>query len=157
MDWIREHLWETWLALAAVLVVVELFSLELILLMVAVGALAGMTADLAGLPFAAQGAIAAGTSLAALTLARPSMVKRLRQGPELQQGHQRLVGTRGAVRREISVDHPGLASFGGDEWTCVPYDETLVIPVGASVEVWDIRGAMAVVHPTHGTLELGES
>lgn len=145
MDWIRDHLWETWVAVAAILLVAELFSLELVLLMVALGALAGAVADLAGLPFVAQALIAIATSLGALTLARPSMVRRLRQGPELTHGHQKLVGRQGRVTREVSQQTPGLVTVDGDSWTAVPYDDTTTIPVGATVEVLEIRGATAVV------------
>ena len=44
MDWIRDHLWETWLALAIALGVAEMFSLDLILAMLAAGAVVGMVA-----------------------------------------------------------------------------------------------------------------
>lgn len=150
MDWIREHLWETWLAVGMLLVVAELFSLELVLLMLALGAFTGMAADLAGLPFVAQGLLAVAASLGALVLARPSMVRRLKSGPELTHGHQKLLGTTGLVRREVSARAPGLVALAGDEWTAVPYDDTATIPVGAVVEVFEIRGATAVVHLVSG-------
>ena len=35
MDWIRDHLWETWLGLSIVLGVAEMFSLDLIFAMLA--------------------------------------------------------------------------------------------------------------------------
>lgn len=150
MDWIREHLWETWLAVGMLLLVAELFSLELVLLMLALGAFTGMAADLVGLPLVAQGLLAVAASLGALFLARPSMVRRLKSGPELAHGHQKLLGSTGLVRREISSRAPGLVALGGDDWTAVPYDDTVTIPVGAVVEVFEIRGATAVVHLVSG-------
>ena len=54
MDWIRDHLWETWLALSIALGVAEMFSLDLILAMLAAGAVVGMVAALIGLPVVAQ-------------------------------------------------------------------------------------------------------
>ena len=54
MDWIRDHLWETWLALSIVLGVAEMFSLDLILGMLAAGAVVGMALALLGLPVAVQ-------------------------------------------------------------------------------------------------------
>lgn len=157
MDWIRDHLWETWLGVAALLVVAELFSMELVLLMLATGAVVGALADLAGLPFVAQALLAVAASLGALVFARPSMVRRLRQGPELTHGHQKLVGASGTVRREVSALNPGLVALGGDEWTAVPYDDTLVIPVGSTVEVFEIRGATAVVHVVSGPASLSQN
>ena len=147
MDWMRDHLWATWLGLAGVLVVIELLSLELVLLMVALGAVVGGIAALVGLPFVAQVILAVVAAGGALAFARPSMVRRLRQGPELTHGHQRLIGQQGVVLREASVQAPGLVNLSGDQWTCVPYDDTEVILPGSTVEVWEIRGATAVVHP----------
>ncbi len=42
MDWLRDHMTETWLAVAVMLGVAEMFSLDLILIMLAVGAMAGV-------------------------------------------------------------------------------------------------------------------
>ncbi|MFC6152511.1 NfeD family protein [Nocardioides yefusunii] len=150
MDWISDHLWESWLALAVVLLVAEVLSLELVLMMLAGGAVVGMAADLVGLPLPFQVLAACVAAVAALVLLRPPVLRRLRQGPELTQGHARLLGAQGVVLREVSVHAPGLVAFGQDEWTSVPYDETVVIPVGATVEVFEIRGASAVVHLVRG-------
>ena len=54
MDWIRDHLWETWLGLSIVLGVAEMFSLDLILAMLAAGAVVGMVAAIIGLPVVVQ-------------------------------------------------------------------------------------------------------
>lgn len=42
MEWLNDHAWAAWLGIAAVLGVAEMFSLDLIFLMLAVGALGGM-------------------------------------------------------------------------------------------------------------------
>ena len=44
-DWIKDHQWESWTALALVLGVAELLSLDLVLVMLAVGALSGALAE----------------------------------------------------------------------------------------------------------------
>jgi len=43
--------------------------------------------------------------------------------------------------------HSGRVQIGGEEWSARPYDESSVIPAGATVEVLQIKGAMALVHP----------
>ena len=106
MDWLRDHAWETWLGLAIVLGVAEMFSLDLILIMLATGALVGMVAAVLDLHVAVQILAAAAASLAALALVRPTMVKRLHGGPELSLGHGKLVGRQGIVTEDIS----GLAA-----------------------------------------------
>jgi membrane protein implicated in regulation of membrane protease activity len=79
-----------------------------------------------------------------LSLVRPSVVKRLHSGPELRHGPAALVGTNGFVVEQVS-SRAGLVKIGGETWTARPYDEHVVIPAGAKVEVYEIRGATAFV------------
>ena len=152
MDWIRDHLWETWLALSIALGVAEMFSLDLILAMLAAGAVIGMVAALIGLPVVIQILAALAASVAMLALVRPAFVKRLHGGPELSLGHGKLVGTQGIVVTELSGLAAGRVKIGGEEWSALPYDEHLRISPGETVEILEIRGATAYVHPV-ATLE----
>lgn len=147
MDWIREHAWETWLALSIILGVAELASMDLILLMLAGGALVGMISAILGLPLVFQVLGASVAAVAALALVRPTMAKRLQGGPELALGHGKLVGRQGVVTARITGLAAGRIMLAGETWSALPYDETLVIEVGETVEVLEIRGATAVVHP----------
>jgi membrane protein implicated in regulation of membrane protease activity len=144
MEWFR---WETWLGAAVLLGVAEMFSLDLILIMLAVGALAGFVAAVLGLPVAVQLLAAAGTSIAMLAVVRPGLAKRFHGGPELQLGHGKLVGKQGLVTEPISAQAPGRIRLAGEIWSAQPYDETLSIEAGETVEVFEIRGATAFVHP----------
>lgn len=147
MDWFRDHLWETWMGLAVLLGVAEMFSLDLVLIMLAIGAVAGMVTALIGLPIAAQILVAMGASIAMLAVVRPPIAKRFHGGPELSLGHGKLVGTRGLVTEEITGLQVGRIKIGGEIWTAAPYDDTLVITPGETVEVLQIKGATAYVHP----------
>jgi membrane protein implicated in regulation of membrane protease activity len=149
-DWFQD--WQAWLALAAALGVAELFSLDLMLLMLASGALVGMVAGLIGLPVAIQIVAAVAASIGMLALVRPNIVRRLHSGPELRLGHQALVGKQGVVLDEVS-SQGGQIRIGGEVWTARPYDESEVIEAGAAVDVFEIRGATALVHkiPTLGS------
>ena len=147
MDWLGDNQWAAWLALAAALGVAEMFSLDLILIMLAVGAIAGMLTGLLGGAFILQVLVAAGASVAMLALVRPGMVKRLHTGPELRLGHGKLVGQRGVVTEQITSLEPGRIRLAGEIWSAAPYDEDLTIAPGETVEVFEIRGATAYVHP----------
>ena len=147
MEWFSEHAWETWLAVAVLLGVAEMFSLDLVLAMLALGAVVGMVLALADVAVWIQVLGAATAATAALALARPSMVKRLHGGPELTLGHGKLIGQQALVTEEISGLQVGRIRLAGEVWTAVPYDETATIPVGEAVEVLEIRGATAVVYP----------
>ncbi len=153
MDWISDHLSSIFLGLAIVLGVAELASMDLILLMLAAGALAGMVTSLAGAGFLVSSLVAAAVATASLMLVRPSLVKRLHSGPDLQLGHGKLVGAQGVVTEKITGHDAGRIKLAGEIWTAAPYDEHLTIEPGATVEVFEIRGATAYVHPV---AELGE-
>jgi membrane protein implicated in regulation of membrane protease activity len=130
-----------------VLGVAEMFSLDLIVGMLAIGALVGMVLAIADVHVAIQVLGAAGASIAMLALVRPSMIKKLHSGPELELGHAKLVGTQGIVIAEMSGLNTGRIKIGGEDWSARPYDETMTIPAGETVEVLAIKGATAYVHP----------
>ena len=147
MEWFQEHAWEAWLGAAILLGVAEMFSLDLILIMLAVGAVAGMLTAALDAPVAVQMLVAAGTSIAMLAVVRPGLAKRFHGGPELQLGHGKLVGKQGLVTEPITAMAPGRIRLAGEIWSAEPYDETLSIEAGETVEVFEIRGATAFVHP----------
>jgi membrane protein implicated in regulation of membrane protease activity len=149
-DWLQD--WQAWLVLAIGLGVAEVFSLDLMLLMLAVGALVGVLTAVLGLPVAVQILAAVATSVGMLALVRPNIVRRMHSGPELRLGHQALVGKQGIVVDEVSAQS-GQIRISGEVWSARPYDETQVIEAGAAVDVLEIRGATALVHkvPTLGS------
>ena len=147
MDWLSEHIAAVWLALAVMLGIAEMFSLDLILGMLALGALVGAVSALLGAGFALSAIIAALASVACIAAVRPPLVKRLHGGPELSLGHGKLVGQQGRVTERITALEVGRIKLGGEIWSAKPYDETLAIEPGETVEVLEIRGATAYVHP----------
>lgn len=147
MEWFRDHGVEVWLAIAILFGLAEMLSLDLVLAMLAVGALAGLVTAAVGAPFVLQFLVAGGASVAMLALVRPNLVKRLHTGPELNLGHGKLVGTQGLVTETVTSLTPGRVRLSGEIWTAQPYDETLTIEPGETVEVLQIKGATAFVHP----------
>jgi membrane protein implicated in regulation of membrane protease activity len=147
MDWFRDHLTETWLAIAIMLGITEMLGLDLILLMLAVGALSGLAMSLTPAPFVAQALVAAGVSVACLWFVRPQLVRRMHAGPDLQLGHGKLVGAQGTVLEAMTGLDAGSIRLSGEVWTARPYDDTMTIPVDETVEVIEIKGATAYVHP----------
>jgi membrane protein implicated in regulation of membrane protease activity len=147
MEWLGDHLWTAWLVLAVALGVAEMVSLDLVLIMVAVGAVVGALAALASFPIILQILLAAGASTAMLALVRPNLVKKLHQGPDLVSGMDKLVGQQAVVTAALSAHHPGRVKLAGEIWSARPYDESMTIASGQMVEVFAIRGATAYVHP----------
>lgn len=149
MDWFRDHLWETWLMLAVTLGVLELLSTDLILIMLAGGALLGMVVALFGVPVALQIVLALATAVGLLALVRPGVVQRLHAGPTLRTGAEALIGQRGHVLEPMSHVTPGRVKIGGEVWSAKPYDEDDQIEAGTTVDVVSIKGATAYVLRTH--------
>ena len=147
MDWLSENAWAAWLGIAAFLGIAELMSLDLVLIMLAVGAGAGAVTAALGAGVAVQILVAGATAIAMLALVRPSLVARLHRGPDLVLGTNKLVGQRGTVTQRITGLAVGQMRLGGETWSAAPYDESVTIEVGETVEVFEIRGATAYVHP----------
>lgn len=141
--------WQVWLGLAILLGGAELLTLDLILLMLAAGAVVGMALALVpGVDIAVglQIVAAAVASVGMLSLVRPKVIGRLHSGPELTLGHSALVGRQGVVVEQVT-SQSGQIKIGGELWTARSYDDSDVIDTGSTVEVFVIRGATALVHP----------
>jgi membrane protein implicated in regulation of membrane protease activity len=136
----------SWFSLALLLGTAELMSMELVLLMVALGAAGGGIAALLGAPVWLALLVAIVVSSATLTLARPPMVARLHRGPDLRTGHAALEGATAVVVEEVS-EMSGRVKLSGELWSARAYDPTEVIVPGTKVRVFSIDGATAVVHP----------
>ena len=144
-QWFQENPWSIWLAAAILLGVAELVSLNLVLLMLAGGALAGMVVALTPAGVGIQVLAAVVTSISMLLLVRPNIIRRLHTGPDLRTGSAALVGTEGFALAEVTAQG-GQVKLAGEVWTARPYVDDDVIPIGAKVQVFEIRGATAYVH-----------
>lgn len=148
MDWLRDHLWESWLGAAILLSLAEMFSLDLFLAMLAVGALAGMGTALVTDMFVVQALVASVVSVGMLAVVRPSLAKRLHGGPEITTGNARLIGMAAVVTEPVSPDRPGRVRLDGETWSAAAALEVDTdLEIGDRVEVVEIRGAAAVVRP----------
>ncbi|HEX7738700.1 MAG TPA: NfeD family protein [Marmoricola sp.] len=145
MGWIGDHQWEAWLIAAAVLAGLELVSLDLILIMLAGGALVGAVLSVVGLPtlVACLGALV--TAVALLGLLRPNMLHRIHSGPSLRTGVDALIGTRAHVLSPVSGRPGGRIKIGGEDWAALAFDESDRFGIGDIVDVVEIRGATAYV------------
>jgi membrane protein implicated in regulation of membrane protease activity len=139
-------MWIVWLIIAAVLGFVEIMTTTLAFGLVAIGALvAAGTGALGGGAALQFGAFVLASGLG-LGVARPFALRHIRQPPLLRTGTAALVGRSAYVLEEVT-EHSGKVRIGGEVWSARPYDETLVIPPGKTVDVLQIEGATALVYP----------
>ena len=83
---------------------------------------------------------------AGLGFVLPVARRHVKQPPLLKTGPAALVGRSASVLEEVDM-HGGRVRIGGEVWSARSYDETLVIPVGHTVDVMQIEGATALVYP----------
>ncbi|HEY8042804.1 MAG TPA: NfeD family protein [Streptosporangiaceae bacterium] len=138
--------WIFWLVLAAVLGVAEVMTTTLAFGLIAVGAVVAAVVGAAGVGLPFQVGAFAVAAAAGLVVVRPIAMRHIKQPPLLRTGTSALVGRSAKVVEEIT-DDGGRVRIGGELWTARPYDESQVIPVGSTVDVFAIEGATALVHP----------
>ena len=138
--------WIAWLVLAALLGAAEVLTTTLAFGLLAVAALVAAIAGGAGLGLPIQLGAFAVTAGAGLGVVRPLAVRHLRRPPLLRSGTSALVGRSATVLEEVTA-HGGRVRIGGEVWSARSYDESQVIPVDSTVDVFAIEGATALVHP----------
>lgn len=138
--------WLAWLIAAVLLGVVEFLTLTLAFgllagaaLVAAVAAGLGASVPIQLLAFAVAGGIG-------LVAVRPVAKRHLALPPVTRDGTDALVGQTAVVTHEVSSSG-GVVHLSGEDWSARPYDEDLVIPPGVRVDVFEIVGATALVHP----------
>jgi len=137
--------WIVWLIVAAVLGVAELLTLTFAFGLIAVAAVVAAVVGAFHLDLAVQLAAFVAAAGAGLGFVRPIAIRHIKQ-PALRTGTAALVGRSAVVLEEVT-EHSGRVRIDGEEWSSRPYDESLVIPVGAKVDVMQIKGATALVYP----------
>lgn len=146
MDWIRDHDWQSWLIVALLLAAAEMATLDLTLLMMAVGAGAGCILCALGFNIWIQVLGAAVVAVALLAFVRPSIVRRMHAGPTLENGPKALVGKSGLVLERVTA-HNGRVKLNGETWSARALEESQIIEPGSKIGVAEIDGATAVVYP----------
>jgi membrane protein implicated in regulation of membrane protease activity len=138
--------WFVWLITAAVLGAAEFFTLTLFFGLLAGAAL--VAAVVAGFGIGVLGQLVAlgAAAAAGLLIVRPVALRHMAQQPLVREGSDALIGKRAEVMQEVTATR-GLIKLSGEEWSARALDESLVIPVGALVDVMEIDGAKAVVYP----------
>jgi membrane protein implicated in regulation of membrane protease activity len=136
--------WVWWVIAAAGLAAVEVFTLDLVFIMLAGGSLVAAGVAAADGHVAVQIAVAIVVALAGLALLRPVALRHLKSTPELRTGTAALVGREALVIEDVGP-HGGRVKLNGEVWSARSYDGASVFPAGQSIAVLQIEGATALV------------
>ncbi|WP_022872592.1 NfeD family protein [Nesterenkonia alba] len=146
IEWFGENLWAAWLSLAFILLVLEVFSLDLLFIMLAAGSVAAMTVALAGGAWWLQIIIGCVVALLMIGAVRPIALKHLKKGPEDQLTNvDRLTGTEAQAIETVTATE-GLAEVDGDTWSARAAGN-YTIEAGTHAVVESIDGAIVYLKP----------
>lgn len=146
-DWLGDNPWALWLTVALLLGIAEVLSLDLVLIMLAAGALAG-----AGVSLIAPGMwwlqilVAAGASVGMLAILRPTLLVKVRAMPGYRSSLDKMVGSVGVATAEIT-HHNGEVKIDGLTWSARTMDDETTVEPGDTVEVYEVDGVTAIVYP----------
>ncbi|KMS78437.1 membrane protein [Streptomyces leeuwenhoekii] len=138
--------WFVWLLTAAALGAAEFFTLTLVFGLLAGAALVAAVVAGFGIGILGQLVALGAAAAAGLLIVRPVALRHMAEQPLTREGSDALIGKRAEVMQEVTATR-GLIKLSGEEWSARALDESLVIPVGALVDVMEIDGAKAVVYP----------
>lgn len=136
-----------WFLIALALAVIEVISVDLFFLTLAIAASAAGIASFFGLGLWWQITIFAIVSLILLLTLRPWAKKLLEKSvPNTKLNFQALLGQSAVVEETVSAED-GRVRLAGDTWTAITYDGVM-LPVGTVTYVVEIKGATVVVSQT---------
>ncbi|HEU4806919.1 MAG TPA: NfeD family protein [Homoserinimonas sp.] len=147
---LTEYLWIVWLVFILIAVIIELLTLEFTFLMIAVGSLGGLGANLLGFEWWMQIGIAAVLSVLLILFIRPFMLRYLRKGEDPTPSNiDALSGMSARVVLPINDNGGQVKLANGETWTArlSEVTEQRLVEAGERVIVSAIEGSTAVVVP----------
>ena len=140
-----EHMEIIWLALTAVLLIIEIATLGLTTIWFAAGALFAFFAALLGMNQGIQIGVFVVVSVVLLFFTRPLAVKYLNT-KTIKTNTEALVGKTARVIVDINnLKSQGQVVINGLEWTARSSDDTVVFKIGDAVTIVGIEGVKLIV------------
>ena len=147
-DFISTWAWVFWLALILIFAIIEVNTLDLTFLMLAIGSIGGLVAGLVGVPWWWQALVALVLALALLFFVRPPLLRAIRRGGDPTHSNiPALLGIGGTVVVAFEDGQGQVKLANGETWTSRLDGSAGALDEGAKVVVTSIDGATAVVAP----------
>ncbi len=139
-------MWQIWLVIAGVCLVIEIMTTGFLVFWLAIGALISMIVSLFTNSILIQTAVFV-ISSAILIFATKPFVKKFAKTKNVKTNAFSIIGQNGIVTKEIdSINSKGQVKIDGETWSAVGKND-MDIPKGTEVEVLEIKGVKAVVTP----------
>lgn len=148
IEYFSAHLWQFWLLVSILCLIVELMSGDLYVLCFSIGAALTIILSLfAGVSFTTQVAVFALASVLCLIFVRPPLVRLLHKGQKDRVSNaDALMGREGIVSQTIVAGRHGRVAIDGDDWKAVSASP-LDIPEGTKVRVTGRDSIILTVEP----------
>jgi membrane protein implicated in regulation of membrane protease activity len=150
-DFISDWAWVFWLALILIFAIIEVNTLDLTFLMLALGSVGGLISGLLGAEWWLQILAAAVTALVLLFFVRPPLLRALRRGGDPTRSNvDALTGLGGTVVVAFDDGRGQVKLANGETWTSrlAAGSSGSELHEGDKVVVASIDGATAVVIPS---------
>jgi len=154
VEFLIEYAWVAWVSLILIFLVIEVFTLDLTFLMLALGSVAGLLSSFSPLNFWVQIVIAAAVSVLLIFAVRPPLLRRLHRGDDPALSNvEALLGQRAVVATDFVGANGYVKLSNGETWTArlTPTTTSSRLQTGDPVVVITIDGATAVVEPAERT------
>lgn len=139
-------MWQIWLIIAGVALIVEIMTVGFLVFWLAIGALIAMVVSFFIDSILVQTAVFV-VSSAILIFATKPFVKKFANTKNVKTNAFSIIGKEGLVIKEIdSIYEKGQVKVSGETWTAIGKDDEK-IPVGTKIKVTEIDGVKAIVVP----------
>jgi membrane protein implicated in regulation of membrane protease activity len=135
-----------WLIAGIGLLLVEVFTLSVVLGLLGVAALVTAAVAFLGVGALGQAIAFAGASTALLVFARPPVQRMLNKGDDGRSTDARMLTGSTALVVERVTDESGQVRLNGELWRARPYAGTGPVDVGRPVSVARVEGATLLVY-----------
>jgi membrane protein implicated in regulation of membrane protease activity len=135
IDYFAANLWQLWVLVTVVCLILELTSGDFFIMCFAIGAVVTAIAAALGLGFYGQLAVFVVASVLSIFFVRPKLCKLLHgKRRERPSNADALMGRIGRVSEAIEQDGYGRVAIDGDDWKAVSADGSYM-PLGQNVRV----------------------
>ncbi len=140
-------MWQIWLIIAGVCLVIEIMTVGFLIFWFAIGALLAMLVSLFTDNLMIQTSVFVISSGILIFATKPFVKKFVNNKNAIQTNVYSTIGKIGIVTKEIDSIHSlGQVKVGGEVWSAVGIDD-MNIPQGTEVEIKEIKGVKAIVSP----------
>ena len=140
--------WVIWAALIVVFVAIAMLTAEIEFMLLALGALGGLVADLLGAPWWLATIVAAVIAVLGTFLLRPRLLHLLQRSSDPAKSNiDAIVGSSGRVLTQVSPTGGQVKLANGETWSARIPEHSVAVPPGTEVRVLAVDGASVIIEP----------